>query len=113
MECPLPGPLTIACAFAPPSLLVNQSTLVVEATFRSEGGDSGAGIRANGGPIVGILSAQGARGDRLGEPPGDALVLHPGLAGSGKSLRYDHRRSHTRAKSTMSAGPFQASGALA
>ncbi len=58
VECPLPGPLTIACAFAPPSLLVNQSTLVVEATFRSEGGDSGAGIRANGGPIVGILSSK-------------------------------------------------------
>lgn len=58
VECPLPGPFTIACAFAPPSLLVNQSTLVVEASFLSEGGDSGAGVRANGGPIVGIVSSK-------------------------------------------------------
>ncbi len=58
VECPVPGPLAIACAFAPPSLLVNQSTLVVETTFRSESGDSGAGVRLGGGPIVGIVSSK-------------------------------------------------------
>ncbi|GED97486.1 trypsin-like serine protease [Gordonia crocea] len=58
VECPVPGPLAIACAVAPPSLLVNQSTLVVETTFRSESGDSGAGVRLGGGPIVGILSSK-------------------------------------------------------
>lgn len=58
VECPVPGPLVIACAFAPPSLLVNQSTFVVETSFRSEGGDSGAGVRLGGGPIIGIVSSK-------------------------------------------------------
>ncbi len=59
VECPVPGPLAIACALAPPSLLVNQSTLVVETSFRSESGDSGAGVRrGTGGPIVGIVSSK-------------------------------------------------------
>ncbi|GAB09533.1 hypothetical protein GOARA_043_00080 [Gordonia araii NBRC 100433] len=58
VECPVPGPFAIACAFAPPSLLVNQSTYVVETTFRSESGDSGAGVRRGDGAIVGIVSSK-------------------------------------------------------
>ncbi|MFT4199859.1 trypsin-like serine protease [Gordonia sp. (in: high G+C Gram-positive bacteria)] len=58
VECPLPGPAALACAVAPPSLLVNQSTYVVESTFRSESGDSGAGVRRAGGPIIGIVSSK-------------------------------------------------------
>ncbi|MFT4199858.1 trypsin-like serine protease [Gordonia sp. (in: high G+C Gram-positive bacteria)] len=72
VECPypnlVPGSSSLLCAVTPPQLLVNQSTYVVESSFKSLPGDSGAGVRNGSGQIVGIVSSIPQSVDAKGNP---------------------------------------------
>ncbi|QKT06878.1 trypsin-like serine protease [Gordonia sp. X0973] len=67
VECPLFTPGAV-CAVIPPALLVNQHTLVIEASFQSKPGDSGSGVRNGAGQIVGIVSSIPTSTDAKGRP---------------------------------------------
>ncbi|MFT3899675.1 MAG: trypsin-like serine protease [Gordonia sp. (in: high G+C Gram-positive bacteria)] len=72
VECPypnlIPGSSSILCAITPPQLLVNQSTYVVETSFKSQPGDSGSGVRNGSGQVVGIVSSIPQAVDAKGNP---------------------------------------------